>query len=228
MNSSPMTLEVIACTVEDALEAEKGGADRLEVISHFDRGGFTPSLESVREIQQAVRIPLRIMLRESENHQTPSEAEVDRLCSKAVELASLLVDGIVLGFLRGERIDLELTRRILECAPTLKATFHHAFDEVSDQFQALADLSQCRQIDRVLTAGGPGDWATKSERLTRYQKVAEGRQIILVGGGVNAAVINALRTTTNLTEFHVGRAARVPASALGPVRSERVKVLRGR
>ena len=228
MSRSPIILEVIACTVEDALEAEKGGADRLEVISHFERGGFTPSLELVREIRQAVRLPLRIMLRESENHQTPSEAEVDRLCAKAVDLAALSVDGIVLGFLRGERIDLELTRRILECAPTLNATFHHAFDEVGDQFQALADLSQCRQIDRVLTAGGHGDWVRKSERLTRYQKVSEGRQIILVGGGVNAAAINILRTRTTLTEFHVGRAARVPATVLGAVRSERVRELRGR
>ena len=223
-----MILEVIACTVEDALEAEKGGADRLEVISHFERGGFTPSLELVREIRQAVRLPLRIMLRESENYQTPDETEVDQLCSKAVDLASLSVDGIVLGFLRGERIDLEVTQRILECAPTLNATFHHAFDEVGDQFQALADLRQCRQIDRVLTAGGPGDWVTKSERLTRYQKASEGRQVILVGGGVNAAAINILRTTTNLTEFHVGRAARVPATVLGAVRSGRVKELRGR
>ena len=51
---TPLVLEVIACSVEDAIEARRGGADRLEVISHFEVGGLTPPLELVREICQAV------------------------------------------------------------------------------------------------------------------------------------------------------------------------------
>ena len=43
-------LEVIACTVEEAVEAEKGGADRLEIIRDFEAGGYTPPLELVKKI----------------------------------------------------------------------------------------------------------------------------------------------------------------------------------
>jgi copper homeostasis protein len=228
MNRSPFVLEVIACSVADALEAEKGGADRLEVISHFECGGLTPALELVGAIQSAVSLPLRIMLRDSDNYQVRNDSEIEGLCRAAREFAALCVDGLVLGFLREGKVDIELTQHILDSAPTLKATFHHAFDETSDQFQALADLRQCRQIDRVLTAGGQGDWATKSERLARYQQASDGHQIILVGGGVDAEAINTLRTTTNLTEFHVGRAARLPATVDGSVRSAQVNGLRGR
>jgi copper homeostasis protein len=228
MSQQEFVLEVIACTVEDAIEAEKGGADRLEVISHFERGGLTPSLELVRAIQTAVRLPLRVMLRESDGYQAASDNEIERLCSTARELAALRVDGVVLGFLRDGKVDLALTRHILDSAPSLNATFHHAFDEASDPFQALADLRQCGQIDRILTSGGPGDWTAKIEMLMRYQQTAEGRPIILVGGGVDASVIKAIRANTDLAEFHIGRAARVPAAINGRVQSSLVKELLNR
>jgi copper homeostasis protein len=225
MSKPAFVLEVIACSVEDAIEAEKGGANRLEVISHFERGGLTPSLELVRAIQTAVRLPLRVMLRESDGYQVANHDEIARLCSAAREMAALHVDGVVLGFLRDGKVDLELINRILDNAPTLNATFHRAFDETSDPFDALARLSQCRQIDRVLTSGGPGDWSEKTERLARYQEVTGGHPIILVGGGVDASVIKAVRSKTDLSEFHIGRAARVPAAFNGLVQSARVQDL---
>jgi copper homeostasis protein len=225
MSQPAFVLEVIACTVEDAIEAEKGGADRLEVISHFERGGLTPSLELVRAIQTAVRLPLRVMLRESDGYQVASDDEFARLCSAARELAAMRVDGVVLGFLRDGKVDIELTNRILDSAPMLNATFHRAFDETSNPFEALAKLRNCKQIDRILTCGGPGDWSEKAERLARYQEVTGGRPIILVGGGLDASVIKAMRSTTNLAEFHIGRAARVPATFNGLVQSARVREL---
>jgi copper homeostasis protein len=225
MSQSAFVLEVIACTVADATEAEKGGADRLEVISHFERGGLTPPMDLVRAIQTAVRLPLRVMLRESHGYQVTGNDEVERLCGAARELAALRVDGAVLGFLRDGKVDIELTQRILDSAPTLKATFHHAFDETIDPFRALTCLGQCPQIDRVLSSGDPGDVTDRVERLALYQEATEGRLIILVGGGVDASVIKAIRATTNLAEFHVGRAARVPAAVNGSVQSARVKEL---
>ncbi|MBO0723804.1 MAG: copper homeostasis protein CutC [Blastocatellia bacterium] len=225
MSQPAYLLEVIACSVTDAIEAEKGGADRLEVISHFERDGLTPSLELVRAIQAAVRLPLRVMLRESDGFQVACDDEVESLCNKARELAALRVDGVVLGFLRERKIDIELTNRILSSAPGLKATFHRAFDETEDQFQALDEIRQFPQIDRVLTSGGPGTWVEKSERLALYQKNTGGHPIILVGGGVDASVIKAAHSLYNLTEFHIGRAARVPATIHGSVRSARVEEL---
>src|SRR5262245_12348422 len=222
-HSFRLLLEVIVCTVADAIEAEKGGADRLEVISHFERDGLTPSLELVRAIQNAVRIPLRVMLRESDGYQVASNDEVERLCAAAREFEALHVDGVVLGFLRNGKVDLELTQRILDSAPTLKATFHRAFDETSDPFQALTDLRKCSQIDRVLTNGGPGEWAEKIDRLARYQQATGGRPIILVGGGVDASVIKAIRAKTSLAEFHIGKAARFPATVDGSVKSSPVE-----
>src|SRR6476619_5144274 len=120
-------LEVIACSVADAIEAEKGGAGRLEIVRDLGRGGLTPLLELIVEIKQAVTLPLRVMLRESGSYETSSANEIDRLCAAVVEFASVGVDGFVLGFLKDGQVDVERTQRVLACAPQVRATFHHAF-----------------------------------------------------------------------------------------------------
>ena len=203
-------LEVIACTVEDAIEAERGGADRLEVISRFDVGGLTPSTELVRGIQAKVSIPIRVMLRESEDYGVSGEKEIERLCAAAHEFNQFGVDGVVLGFLcDAAEIDLELTGKILACAPDLKATFHHAFEDAADKFSAIERLKNLPQIDRVLAHGGRDIWAEKILRLGEYATAAQPEIEILVGGGVDLQIISMIREKTSVREFHVGRAARI-------------------
>src|SRR5215831_15657597 len=72
-------IEIIVCSIEDAVAAERGGANRLEIISHYEAGGLTPSLDLVREITSTVKIPARVMLRESEPFVVTDEEEIERL-----------------------------------------------------------------------------------------------------------------------------------------------------
>ena len=165
-------LEVIACSVADAVAAERGGADRLEVISNFDKGGFTPPLELVRQILDSVSLPLRVMARESEDFTVSDKSEIDSLCQSARDLSELPINGLVLGFTRDNAIDVELTSRVLSFAPKLRATFHHAFEAISDPMQAIAQIKSIGQIDRILTYGGKGDWETKVKALSDYHRAA--------------------------------------------------------
>ena len=114
--------EVIACSVTDAVAAEQGGADRLELIADFAVGGLTPPFALVREVISAVKIPVRVMLREAENFNVTDEAEKQRLCEAAKKLAALPIAGIVCGFLCGEAIDQALLTSVLAVAPQLKFT----------------------------------------------------------------------------------------------------------
>lgn len=221
-NESPI-LEIIACSLADALAAEEGGATRLEVISRFDVGGLTPSLELVREILTAVKIPVRVMLRESVSFEVIDESERQRLCRLAREISELEVDGMVLGFLRNRRIDIDLLERILFCAPNLRVTFHRAFEELPDPFAGIATLKTYPQIDCLLTSGGATDWSEKVALLAECQQAARPEISILVGGGVDLRVIELLQKTRNLRAIHVGRAARVPADLNSLVCASKVR-----
>jgi hypothetical protein len=75
----PILLEVIVQTVDDARAAEAGGADRLEVVRDINRDGLTPSIDVLRSIRAATRLPLRVMVRESATF-TVSDAPSSRCC----------------------------------------------------------------------------------------------------------------------------------------------------
>jgi copper homeostasis protein len=218
-------LEVIACSVSDAIEAQRGGAGRLEVIRDFQRGGLTPPLELVQDILDAVTLPVRVMLREGDCYEVAGEVEREKLGAAATELSGLNVDGVVLGFLSKGEIDVQLTEWVLSCAPNMAATFHHAFEGAEDPFTAIRALKRLKQVDRILTSGGTGDWPEKIERLYRYQEEAGPEIEILAGGGIDQQSLQMVCQATGIREFHVGRAAREPATAAGVVRSERVKAL---
>ena len=225
VSSRTPVLEVIATSVADAMEAELGGAGRLEIIRDLCRGGLTPPLELVQEILAVVRLPLRVMLRESDSYEVASEAEIESLCATARVLSGTNVDGVVLGFLRRGEVDIQLTERVLSHAPNLRATFHHAFEEVEDQILAISVLKGLKQIDRILTSGATGDWQERVLKLYRYEKEAGPDLRILAGGGMDRESIRMICQATGIREFHVGRAAREPASATGVVKAERVKAL---
>jgi copper homeostasis protein len=218
-------LEVIACSVADAIEAKKGGANRLEVVRSLDLGGLTPSFELVRAIRETVELPLRIMIRESEGFETSGQTEVDQLCAAAAGFSELGVDGLVIGFLKGAEIDLELTQQVLASARGLNATFHHAFESAGDQLEAVRKLKHLPQVDRILSHGGAGELEGRSRRLASYAQAAAPEISIIAGGGIDKAAITMLRRSTTIREFHVGRAARRGFLVDGEVQAELVRAL---
>jgi copper homeostasis protein len=218
-------LEVIASSVSDAIEAQRGGADRLELIRDFKRGGLTPPLKLVEDILAAVTLPVRVMLREEVSYEVESEAAIERLCAGARGLAKLNIDGLVLGFLREGKIDVQLTPRVLSCAPNLPATFHHAFEDAGNHSDAIRILKTMNQVDRILTSGGSGGWSNKVARLSAHVEAANPEIQILAGGGMNEHSIRTICQATTICEFHVGRAARVPPTATGVVQAARVRAL---
>lgn len=217
-------LEVIVCSLVDAVEAERGGADRLEVVRELNRGGLTPDLPLVRAIRRAVSLPLRVMLRESEDDS--QRGDDIRLRAAAIELEQIGAEGLVIGFLRNNTVDLERTGTILHYVPNMHATFHHAFDETESPHDTIAQLKRCRQIDRILSSGGPGELSVRAARLERYRQQAREEITLLAGGGLDEAAIRFLCARTGLREFHVGRAARYPRTDSGPVRAAQVASLR--
>jgi len=219
-------LEVIVCSVADAIEAERGGANRLEIVRDLHQGGFTPSLKLVSEIKQASELPVRVMLRASPGYRTNSAAEIDRLCRAAETFAALEVDGFVLGFLNdGGEVDVELTQRVLACAPHVRATFHHAFEDAKDKLRALTEIKRLPQVDRILSHGGMDQLRSRVQRLAEYEHAAAPELTILAGGGIDGAAIVEIKRATRIREFHVGRAARLNFQVDGAVQASLVSDL---
>ena len=106
-------------------------------------------------------------------------------------------------------------------AAGLPVTFHRAFEDLTDPVSALAALGRHPAVDRILCDGGAGDWTARAERLGAWSDVLAPGLTILAGGGVTDEALEALARVRPLTEIHVGRLVREPATVEG-----RVSVLR--
>ena len=219
-------LEVIACTLHDAMAAERGGAHRLELVRDLDRGGLTPSPDLVADVVKAVRIPVRVMIREDEPFVVDDTRVVQALCDAARANGRLGVDGLVLGFLDSSgAVDEDLLGRVLREAPGVRATFHRAFEDVADETAAFDALARWPQIDRVLVNGGPGGARERLAALCAVAALAPPAIRVLAAVGSDQDLLASVWTEPSLGEAHVGRAARDPETVDAPVSAEKVRRL---
>src|SRR5689334_8733670 len=150
-------LEIIACSLHDAMEAYRGGASRLEVTVRLDQSGLTPPVELVKEIIQKVPIPIRIMLRDRPDFYTGDGSGRKSLKEKAAMFAALnsvteegrRIDGLVTGHIIDGRLDLAALKEILGAAPNLNVTAHHAIEATRDPLETLRALRDFPGVDRA-------------------------------------------------------------------------------
>src|SRR6185503_455074 len=222
---SRILIEVIVQTVDDAVAAEEGGADRLEVVRAIGEGGLTPTLSVVNAIKEATSLPLRVMVRGNAGFET-SDAEIEILRAAAWNFTKLGVDGLVVGFAKSGKLSLPEFAGVIEAAPGVPITFHRAFDSVADPLGAIDALAADPRVDHILTSGGEGSTSERRGRLKQYVARAGSRVTILAGGGVDVEMFRLLVERRTVREIHVGRIAREEGNAEGPVSVASVRRLR--
>jgi copper homeostasis protein len=206
--SERAVLEVIALEVEDAVAAEAGGADRLELVTDMAADGLTPPVETFAGIRAAVGISLRVMLRLTDGFEA---GDVRRLVRAARELRAAGADEFVLGFLdeAGEP-DLPALEAVLAELDGCRWTFHRAIDRAADRDALRKRLSDLPGLDTYLTAGSAegvdeGLPTLLTEAARHGEPGYEPR--LLVGGGLRLDHLPRLRAA-GIDAFHIGGAAR--------------------
>ncbi|MGW0748359.1 copper homeostasis protein CutC [Streptomyces sp. NPDC002587] len=206
--SNRALLEVIALDVEDAIAAQAGGADRLELVTDMAADGLTPPRETFAAIRAAVDIPLRVMLRLSDGF---AAGDVSGLVRAARELRAEGAREFVLGFLNPDGSpDLAAVEALVAELDGCRWTFHRAIDRAADRDglrKALADLPG---LDTYLTAGSAAGVDEGVPVLVaeaaRSGEPGYGARI-LVGGGLTLSHLPVLRGA-GIDAFHIGGAAR--------------------
>lgn len=201
---SKYTLEISVESVEAALAAEGGGADRVELCGNLSVGGVTPSAELMRAVRQELRIPVFTMIRPRAGDFVYSATELDAMKKEIESAKKLGMNGIVLGILNSDRqIDVVRTRELVELAQPLPTTFHRAFDECGDLFQGLEEVIRTGAA-RILTSGGAPTALKGTAILANLVAAAQNRINIVPGAGINASNITQVVEKTRAQEFHSG------------------------
>jgi copper homeostasis protein len=225
--ASVHALEVIVQSVDDAVAAEQGGADRLELVRDLGRDGLTPDLALADAICARVRVPVRVMIREEEPFVASSPAVIERMATSAARFARLPIDGLVIGILGSDGgIAADAMRTVLDAAPRCRVTFHRAIEHVRDRAQALSALAAFPPIDRVLSAGGPGDWAARVRTVEEMSAESPSGVRVMMAIGLELNGLDLLRPLE--IDAHIGRAARWPQTVDAPVSTEAVRRVKSR
>lgn len=204
-------LEIAALTVADAVAAQEGGADSIEISRDLSVGGLTPDFDLVRRVRDAVTIPINVMLRPHAETYVYSESDVAQILDDACSLAHLGVNGVVFGALTPDRcLDLALIARVAGEAIPLPLTVHRALDESIEPEKALAGLVGV--IPRVLTAGPAPDAWSGRVALAGWVRDYGDRLRFVVSGGLTLAHIPDMVATVKAHELHFGSAARTGGS----------------
>ncbi len=214
-------LEVIALGPEDAVAAQEGGADRLEMVSDMAADGLTPSLSTFRSIRSSVDIALRVMLRASDGF---AAGDVDALVRSAHELREAGATEFVLGFLDETGApDMRAVEALVTALDGARWTFHRAIDRAADRDALRKQLADLPGLDTYLTAGSAaGVDDGLSTLVTEAGRSGEPgyEPQILVGGGLALHHVPQLRAA-GIDAFHIGSASR-PGGWDLPVSAEAV------
>lgn len=197
-------VEICVESVESALAAARGGADRVELCADLGSGGTTPSAGTIALTVGALDIPVHVLIRARGGNFMASELELQVMRYDIATAKAAGAAGVVLGLLHPEgTVGDELMRTLIEEARPMSVTFHRAFDSVANPFSSLETLIDLG-VDRVLTSGGSSRATQGLDRLTRLVDQAAGRIAILAGGGVAEQNLREIVDQTGVREVHAG------------------------
>lgn len=216
-------LECATDSVESALAAAKGGADRLELCANLIIGGTTPTLALYDEVRSHSDIPLFILIRPRFGDFLYTDYEANVICREIEMFQKAGAEGVVIGSLNKDgSLNAEHMKRFIDSAKDMSVTLHRAFDMCADPFETLKQAKKLG-VNTILTSGQA---PSSLEGIDLYEKLIEkanGEISILAGGGIKASTIEKLLKQTSLTAFHMsgkivvesGMKFRNPAVSMG-------------
>jgi copper homeostasis protein len=200
-------IEAVACSVDDCLEAEAGGADRLELCSAMMVGGLTPSLGTLLDARAATRLPIVTMIRPRAGGFHYTAREFSTMMRDAELAARNGTDGLVFGVLTADgRVDAARCQELLDAAREVgvcEMVFHRAFDVTPDPHEALLTLIDLG-VTRILTSGREPTALKGAPLIRSLAARAAGRIQILPGGGIREDNVEDVIQATGLRQVHLG------------------------
>jgi copper homeostasis protein len=202
MSSFPL-LEICLESVESAIAAERGGAQRVELCADLLEGGTTPSAGTIRATRERVSIGINVMIRPRGGDFLYSDVEFASMRHDIEIAKSLGADGIVLGLLKPDgTVDVERTRELVALAGPLPVTFHRAIDVTPDLPAALEAIISTGAT-RVLTSGGMSSVANAVPVVRGLVEQAKDRIVIMPGCGIRPENIVEIARGTGARELHI-------------------------
>ena len=195
-------LEVCSGSIISAINAQEGGAHRIELCDNLNEGGTTPSAGTIMIVTKKLTIPVFVLIRPRTGDFLYSAEEFEVMKQDIRFCKEHSAEGVVVGILKEDgSVDMERMKELVDLARPMQVTFHRAFDMTADPFRALEDIISLG-IERILTSGQAPNAMAGANLIQQLNHRAANRIIIMPGGGITEHNIAALNKITGSTEVH--------------------------
>lgn len=214
-------IEACIGTLQSGIEAEKGGANRVELCDNLAEGGTTPSAALIQMTKERLKIPAAVMIRPRHGDFLYSDLEFE-IMKKDIEFCKTVgVEAVVFGLLTPDgQIDCQRTMRLVESAGNMQVCFHRAVDLSNDYLKAIEQIIDCG-CHRILTSGGANKAVEGFENIKKAQELYGDKIEIMVGSGINAENVSKFHSV-GIRNFHLS--GKVQIDSLMTYRKEGVSM----
>lgn len=205
-------LEACVDSVESALAASRGGADRLELCGNLVIGGTTPSPILFTEIRKQTDIDIHALIRPRYGDFCYSNFEFNIMRGEIKAFRELGAEGVVLGILKTDgTLNIEQLAELMDLAGEMSVTLHRAFDVCTNPYDTMEQAIELG-IETILTSGQKNVCTQAIELLKELVEQSAGRIQIQVGGGIDASVIREVYHMTGARAYHMSGKVLVDSS----------------
>ena len=196
-------IEICANSVTSCIEAQKGGAYRVELCAAIPEGGTTPSYGDMVLARELLSIKLNVIIRPRSGDFLYSDLE-QKIMLKDIEAAQKLgIDGVVIGCLTPQGdVDMARNKELIEAAGEMSVTFHRAFDMCRDPFESIEKIIELG-CSHILTSGQQPKAEQGIPLLKQLVQQANNRIVIMPGSGITDQNIAKIALETGARELHL-------------------------
>ncbi len=197
-----MNFELCTDLLDGALAASKYNFKRIELCSALSIGGLTPSVGLIEQCVKQSSVEVHVMIRHKEGGFNYSADDIAIMKADIKAAAQAGAHGVVFGVLTDDNLVADVNMELVGLALSLglQATFHRAFDFVTEYNKAIEKLINMG-FDRLLTSGLQPKVEQGLDVIRDLQKNFGTQIEIMAGSGVNAG--NALKiASTGITNLH--------------------------
>ena len=188
---------------QEAMLAEKLGADRIELCSHLDRDGLTPERETIIDVLRSISIPIKIMIRPRSGNFVYNKKEIYQMEEEISFCKTNGVKEVVFGVLDTQnRIDMDLVKRLTNISYPMRVTFHKAIDCSENIKEGFEQLIKCKAVTSVLTSG-KGKFVLENRTLIKeIIQLYKDKINIILAGGITNDNLDKIHKTFHCIEYH--------------------------
>ena len=193
-------LESCVTSLEEAIYAQKHGADRVELCANLASDGMTPLYHLVSVACDRLKIPTRVMIRATKEGFEVDTHQLVEMIRAINEFKHLPIEGFVLGVMKDRRVDRHAMTELLHHVTPFPVTFHKAIDLSEDMASDIDWLNQQPGIDTILTSGGAEHAVEGIPNILAMKSRFRGS--IMAAGKIKPQDIEALDNELQLPWYH--------------------------